>query len=304
VEGIIKLDPREGLKQLSDGKWSKYLDADKTFTLKRTAEIGIRAEEVEAERKVRVADRELKKAQEAEKDNVIRQIFPAGDKPSTLTAPDIANNRKLDPDQKPLLISMLARETKPDPLSQISAATSSKLFTRIHLPDGDPEKIIDETLINQKYVAGELNRTDLAFLRKEIADSRTPDGERLGKKKDEFYRSIEPSIDKSNPLMGKLDATGKQQMFLFRDYVEKAIDQRRKDGLNPYDLFDPSKPEFIGKPEVTGQFQKTLQQSMTYIANQMRRAPGAAAATGSTPDDKIRKPGETIEAWRARTGAK
>jgi hypothetical protein len=83
------------------------------------------------------------------------------------------------------------------------------LFGRIHAPDGDPRKITDEAVLNDAYIKKQLGFEDFTRLRKEVSDARTPEGEKLGKRRNDSITGVAAQIDKSNPLMGKIDSSGK-----------------------------------------------------------------------------------------------
>jgi hypothetical protein len=139
--------------------------------------------------------------------------------------------------------------------------------------------------------------TDTEKLRKELADLRTPEGERLMKRKADFITGISAQIDKSNPLMGKIDASGKQQVYEFSYFVDQKIDEYKKAGKNPHDLFDPSKPDYMGAPQTLTGFQKTMQESMKDFADQMRRS-----SVPTEESNAPRKPGESVADYLKRTG--
>lgn len=79
------------------------------------------------------------------------------------------------------------------------------LFDRIHAPEGDPRKITTETAIDAVYLNEDLSFADLQHLRKEVAELRTESGAKFSERKKGLFDAIKPSIDKSNPLMGKMD---------------------------------------------------------------------------------------------------
>ncbi|SOD41312.1 hypothetical protein [Nitrosovibrio sp. Nv4] len=298
VQGVINLSPQLALKQLSDGRWDQFLDADKRVILERHANVALNAEEVEA-RRVEALEIKARKEEEIATQEEIVQAMANG----TLTTKMILNS-KLAPTgggSKEHFLNVLRTRNKEVVEAPIKTVPSVMLdlFSRVHAPTDDPRKITDEAELNNAYIKKQLSFEDFTRLRKEVADARTPEGEKLGKRRNDFMSGISPQIDKSNPMMGKIDASGKQQVYEFGFYVDQQVEAYRKAGKNPYDLFDPSKPDFLGKPQVLSGFQKTMQQSMAEYSNRLRSKPTALMA-----EDRARKPGETPEQYLARMGSK
>lgn len=295
VQGTIRTNPQQGLDELNSGKWDQFLTGDK----RNTAEtFGLRAQRAQEYEQARL-DAQAQKAQKAEWDQIgtgfLKQLNSTDPSTPALSTKDVlyGAGKDMPPALQEHWLSMINRADKPDPLSAISHATSTSMFQDIHLPDGDPNKIVDEKQIDQAYINGNLNRTDLDFLRKEVGSARTDDGERLGKRQADFLSGYKAQITKSNPLMGNLDKEGDANFYMFQRNADSMVQQYRQAGKNPYDLFDPSKPDYLGKPEALQGFQKTMQQSMVTIKQNINR--GSAAQ---------RQPGESIDAYLARTKAK
>jgi len=178
------------------------------------------------------------------------------------------------------------------------------LVRDIHRPDGDPRKMIDNTPIYQAYDRGTLSFQDLKNLTKEFDDQRTPEGQRLGQTKEKFIAAMAPQIDHSNPMMGRMDRSGKANVYAFEQMVNKKIEQYRKEGKDVYSLFDPNEPDYLGKPQRVQPFQKHLMESIEDISNQMNRAatkPEQPVAAPATPaPNKQRLPGETPQQYLDR----
>lgn len=207
---------------------------------------------------------------------------------------------------------IIGRMTKPEPISAVSSRTANDLLTRMRLPEGDPNRIDSTDEIYGAYGRGELKTSDFNFLQKEFRDMRSPEGQTVSRTKTEFLRSVKPLIDKSNPLMGKIDQSGAQQFYLFNVEMNQKIDAYRKAGKNIYDLFDPSKPDYLGSPAAIAPFQKSLQDSMrdgvTRLRAPVNLTDPANTITGiqvvPQPAREPRKAGESPEAYLKRIGAK
>lgn len=224
-----------------------------------------------------------------------------GDNP-TVTAKAIVNSDVLTREAKERMIGVATRANKPDPLSQVSHDTTMSLLDRARRPDGDPSKLTTLQPVYDAFINEKLNRTDFEFIRKEFNDMRTPEGESLSVRKQQFIKSIKQSIDESNPLMGKLDPSGSQQMYQFEIDLDRKVQEYRAAGKNPYDLLDPSKPDFMGKPEALSPYQKTLQQSLRDQANRMTGAPGAGSKVPTVAPAPQKNPNESIADYLKRTG--
>lgn len=189
--------------------------------------------------------------------------------------------------------AITSRLNKPEPLARVSHDTTVDLLKRIRA--SDDSRLTDNGPIYDAYQNGELTNADFNFLTREFVNMRSPDGLRLAQRKDEFLKSVTPSIDKSNPLMGKIDQDGKSNVYRLMVDVERKMEEYRKAGKNPYDLLDPSKPEFMGKPEALEPYRKPLAESMRDTA---RRLSGGSAR----PQRQPRKAGETPEQYLKRIG--
>lgn len=225
----------------------------------------------------------------------------------------IVNDPNLTRTAKERMIGVVNREFKPETAAQESNRNAMDLLERVRRPDGDPDRINDLTPLYKARIDGKVNRTDFEMLRKEFTDVRTPEGERLSVRKNEFMKAVAPSIDKSNPLMGTLDKDGKLNTYRLMVDLDHKIDEYRKAGKNPYDLLDPSKPDYMGAPAALQPYQKPLQQSIRDQAERLRGGGMNLTGPGKTvtgievlPMDasKIvpRKPGESPAAYLKRTG--
>lgn len=204
------------------------------------------------------------------------------------------------------------RLNKPEPLARVSNANAARLLTDIR--EG---RITDMTPLYETYGKGGLTNGDFKFLQQAFTDMRTPAGERLSRGVDDLVKAVKPSIDKSNPLLGKTDQDGSINLYRFQTDLQRKVAEYRKAGKDPHDLLDPSKPDFFGKPENLSRYQKTLTQSAADTAARLTGKkpmgnltdPGNTI-TGMTVEDKPvpppmpRKQGESPDAYLKRIGAK
>lgn len=181
---------------------------------------------------------------------------------STVSSKAIVNDPTLNRVAKERLINVVNREMKPETDTRISNATFVDLAKDIRSGEIDN---LDPLFAARSKPAGDeggINRSDFNELRQMFIDRQTPDGSKLQKTTQQFINGVAPQIDKSNPLMGILDRTGKQQVYEFGQFVQSKVDEYRRAKKNPQDLFDPSKPDYLGKPEAISPFKKPLDLSI------------------------------------------
>ncbi|HXA22751.1 MAG TPA: hypothetical protein VNW90_10650 [Acetobacteraceae bacterium] len=207
-------------------------------------------------------------------DDIYQQIMrdPAHFDP----AATIDNNAALDVQHKEhfraLANEMLQRSIKGEPLAAVSHQNTTELNRRLTLPDGDPNKITDMQPIDDAFNAGKLSTANYSFLRVQFADKRTDDGQRLGQTEQRFLTAVKPTVEKSNPLMGTLDMTGGTEFFRLQQDIAAKVAEYRKAGKDPYDLFNPSKPDYFGNPATLSQYQKSIPESLGEYTLRMKTA--------------------------------
>jgi len=172
------------------------------------------------------------------------------------------------------------------------------------LPDDDTNKIRDLSPIRKAFAplsgVGSITRQDYDWLEKKFTESRSPDGERLSKMQGDLVEAAKASIDKSNPLQGNIDHSGKLKYYEYLRFVDQKVDEyRQTPGKNPRDLFTPGKPDYLGGDEIIKQFQVPIGQSIKNIERRYT-APGAIAPAAAPKPP--RKPNESPDEYFKRTG--
>lgn len=295
VSGAIDMDPHRALASLQLGHYDDYLDADATRELMTNAKVAINGQDAEMER--------LRKEQERLRKEEIKHIqdgfITLLDK-NELTAPMIVNS-KLDPvgdGSKEHFLNVLrarAKEAaKPENFEKDVKVFSDALFA---IRTGE---IRSETQLEQIFLSSaESNRgidwEMLKDLRKEFNDRRTPQGETLSNAMEDFTKKFQHQIDKSNPLLGQIDQTGKTQFGNWQRFVLDKVNQYKAAGKDPYLLFREGSPEYLASPEILSVFQRTLQDSIKESADRIRQgAPVSQNTLGREPgwvDSFLRKIG-------------
>ena len=103
--------------------------------------------------------------------------------------------------------------------------------------------------------------------------------------------------------MGSMDPVGDPMFYMFDWTLQQKVAQYKKEGKNPFDLLDPSKPDYMGNPEAIKPFQKTFDASLrsrTQITNPP--VPPSYPGAPSVPVVVPRQSGESVEDYLKRTG--
>lgn len=182
---------------------------------------------------------------------------------------------------------------------------------------------------------GGLTQSGFNFVQKQFDELRTPDGQKLSDLKGRLINGFKAQITGSNSLLGKLDPKGDENLYNFQWFIDKRITAYREAGKDWTELFDPSNANYIGKPETVKAFTSTMSEIMKRLVDQNTGMTGEEAATGASPEAVYsgekpetvttpsevgpelykpshpffngiipRKPGESIEQYRARTGTR
>lgn len=311
--GAIGLNPEAGLKKFSSPEYSKYISGAELRQLEQQAKAVQRAERADLTYQKQLQN-EAKRDASDQREGAYLQKLHSGDpqQQAQVSAKAIANDPTLTREARERMIGIVERETKPEAAAKVSNQTAMDLVSRIRAPAGDPNRIDSLDQVYSAYEKGQLNKADLKFVREEFANIRTPDGQALGQQQDDFIKSVKPMIDQSNPMMGKLDPSGAQQLYRFTYDLRRKVDEYRKAGKDPRDLFDPSKPDYLGSPAALQPYQKTMQQSMQDTVKRLSASKNLTSEdsqiTGITvePAKPVpqRQPGESADAYLKRLGYK
>ncbi len=278
IHSLSAVDPhaaRTMLENVPDGSLDAKHKAQIDYQLQFREQTFDRAKEVEALRQQRQAEKDQKKAIRGTQEDIIQRLGSG-----KLTAGDVLNSDlpAVGEGSKLTFLNLLhtrANEAAERPIKTVPSVMLD-LFNRTHLPDGDPRKITDENQYNSAYLSKQLSFDDLQKLRGEYTQMRTPEGERLSDVKKQFLDGIRPRFDSST--MTNIDADGKERMYKFMSFVNDQEAQARKAGKNPYDLYNPNSPDYLGNK--TGAFQATLDQQIRNLAGRLQAGAAARSAAG------------------------
>lgn len=189
----------------------------------------------------------------------------------------VANDPQLaaHPQLKKELFAFQAAQDKGEAPSRVSAATLSDLYPRFYLPDGDPNKIGDERQLDQYFMDHKLNRTDLTWARKEVADQRTPDGSRLGQEVSKLVNAATKQIQGSTAA-GLPDPDRAMNAYLYQQMVSETISTARQNKEDPREYLNAASPKYLGSAKVLTQYQRSFQDILADTVKSLSRPSGAA----------------------------
>lgn len=314
VNRIAATDP--GVLQ-TPGLYPKLLEIenDPTATPKQKnegAELAAKiynAQYTDETRAYELHQRAVKQASEDRSKQYQADVFSANPQ---MTAQQAANDPALTAEDQRRVIDFIKAGANPPVNPALSHHTVMGLVEDMRLPAGNPQRIGDTAPIDAAYGQGKLTREDYDFAMSKWDNLRAPDGTKLADVEREFVKGMQSSITKSNPLMGQLDHEGDQKFYQFNWAVNHAVGQYRKDGKNPFDLFDPAKPDYLGTPEAIRPYATSMQQSAAHMPDVLGLSVPAPTAQPGAPSGLIpppalaappvapRRQGESMGDWVAR----
>jgi hypothetical protein len=147
--------------------------------------------------------------------------------------------------------AITARLGKPEPLAGISHATTMELLTEMRATDST--RLTDTSAIYKAYGDNKLNNADFNFLQTQFSQMRTPEGERLDKDRDLFFKRFGLAIgDPQN-------ATDAPKLYVAEMAARQKETSVRAAGGDPHSVYDPTSPNFFGKPENLNKYKQPLQ---------------------------------------------
>jgi hypothetical protein len=85
------------------------------------------------------------------------------------------------------------------------------------------------------------------------------------------------AVRRPDPFGGTLEGASNMQRMQLERRLDSKIDRYRKEGKDPHDLFDPSKPDYVGKPEAVLPYRYgALKQALQERIRQVRAAAAAS----------------------------
>jgi uncharacterized protein (TIGR02594 family) len=148
------------------------------------------------------------------------------------------------------------------------------LFKRIHLPDGNPNKITAESqLYEHSGPNGDLTLAGLKELRTELSSKRTPEGEAESVMRAQFLKTAKNQISGSDEGLHLKDPKGDELYQRFLAQFFPAYQKGKQDGKTAFQMLDPGSPDYLGKS--IAQFKRPMSQ---WTADMLAAANGASQA--------------------------
>lgn len=282
VNGLIDNGaPELARKQLMDGKLDDQLDPVHKQALVRAADVGINAKQAAAEHAESQRRRDEKIMNDAKNDELMGRFVQG-----KLTVADVraAGLPVFGEGSQNQWIGMLrtqAKEWQEKPI-KTSPSVMVDAFERINLPAGDPRKITSMSEINKLYTDQSVSWADLSHLQKAFKDQQDEAGVRLGEVRGDFLKGIKPQLDKST--MNRIDQGGAERTFKFTMFVNEQVAKARAANQDPYELFNPGSPKYLGK--YVPQFQSGAQTLEANLAGRINESLNKANAGKPRPSLK------------------
>ena len=242
-------------------------------------------------------NREIQRQSDSAENEIVSDLV--GPNP-TLNSTVIADDSRLTPAAKAYMLALADRTGKPDPDADTSNPTALALINRLRLNDADPYKITTLHPIYEAYAQQQLSRDDFNLLRNEFRNGAPKEFPTLLAHKTAFFKAVMPLIDQSDPLTGDIDHVGRSKLYMLERDVAQKIERLRNEAKDPTELFDPSRPDYIGKPESLQRYLSTTRERVEDHARRLSLPAQTSEPTAATPISP-RQPGETPEAYLERT---
>lgn len=268
IGAIQKAADPEAEAQKWGAQYPQYINGAELKMLAANARQQIHARHADATYQRILQNQEAEKRSDAAETGYLQNLY--SDDPqqqSKVSATAVVNDPNLTRTSKERMIGIINREFKPETDAKISAASSTALFRKITDPDADPNATraaIIAARAKDPGTPGSINKADFADLMKNLDDIKTPQGMAVAQDRNEFFKRYAGTIDGYLAQYGIHSALGQQKMYL----AEKdAIAQERiikAKGEDPRSLYDPSSPNFFGRPENIARYHITMQQGLDF----------------------------------------
>ncbi len=299
---MARCDPERATRELNSGNSpnpiAQFLPAEVKDTLIDQAQLRQQAIQVDGQRTRLKDERDTQRASDEAEARYATDLL--SDNP-TATATDIYADNMLTLEAKRRLLVTAKTAMEPEPSAEISNATALGLIDRIRRPDGDPEHITSLAPILEAFNASDLTRTDFKLVTKQLTDARAPDGDILTRHKQALIDLLKPFMGVSasgDPGHDNNDPAAAAQLYNIEREIDWKIERYRTEGKDPNDLFDPSKPDYLGGADFLSHFvlvtapRHTINEILTDSTN----TPSSPATSGQPARDATASAASNVRA--------
>jgi hypothetical protein len=283
VQGLVQNGaPELAKRQLMDGKWDTYLDADKKHQLLAEAEVGIKAKDTAAERQRLLAEREKKERQDQVMSTFLARIVDPKNNGGALPDKEILANTDLTAAEKQHFIDYKmrrARELAANHDSRTNPGEVRKLLTDIYANPDDPNKVYNADDAFAAYKAGRISTNELMLVRREVEQLRTGSNNGFQRDVQRARSTVHDAMMRSIEGGVSPDAAADASYRFSRD-LETAIESKRKSNEDPRALLDPGSKEYFLTPTRIKSYMPDSRAAMAAAANDVRARSKAAGPNG------------------------
>lgn len=270
MRGLIETNPSIAEQEINSSRWDKYLDGANKKTLSGELRVKNRADRVEQSRLESLQRRVQNERREQVKLESQEKFFEG-----TLTVKEVMDNQYLNSSDKSRYVNLIAKQAKGDGIEKTNPAVFNSTIERIHLPDGDPNKISDSEDINDLFLSGEIDQKTASILNREILAVKNSPEIRM---KQEALKLARKELSQTNPGIGYVDDDGEERVQEFINFLNTEIESVTKSGKSVSEVLDPNSPNYAGKK--IGAFQKSKSQVLSAQASKQRRKEIVGSLTG------------------------
>jgi hypothetical protein len=206
--------------------------------------------------------RTLERQQMQDNDNGVHDEYigrMTSNSPNYPTIDEVKSDKRIKlPQTREAIIRDITTDSKPQPTKRDSDLAHAKLDERIWLPDGDPNQLNTENAIRQEYWSNHVTKEARDDLLTELAKKQDSQNAVLNNRARNLVESVERKI-RPWKVMGDLaeqsqDPEGVERFRRFKENISQQIHDYRnpppgQSAKNPADLFDSSKPDYLGSPD-------------------------------------------------------
>lgn len=256
------------LQQITDHIMSDpgYRNLDEKMAAVRVAQARYTGMEADAARAERLKAQQQRQMNDDAENRVIADKYSSNPQ---ITAADVSQMPALTPESKMRMMNYLKQDN-----ADVDPALA-KQTERELVADIVAGKITDTGPIFDAFIGKKLREQEFHFAKQQLQDFRTPEGEKILKLIDQTVKTLEPQIDHSNPLMGRVDYDGKTQIGLFAADLREMVDDARKAGKSATEIKEMLNPRrFLNDQSLLAPYLKTMQESQKTLRDRIKTVTG------------------------------